>query len=224
MKSSFKRTKKTVLIVVILTLSHLFSPAQEYHGGVNIPSYKEGNKTLREFIAKNLAFPEADKEKGISGTVSVSLLINGTGKVDKIALLRGISESCDTEALRVARLLNNWQPAMNWGKPVKCNVILPIEFKNDRFRKDDPYILSGTVTDIGSGKPIEGALILIKGTSIGTMSDQDGKYNLEIPGGKNSLTVSAIGYELKDEPLANNRTINIELNKGYCVINLNEDK
>ena len=39
--------------------------------------------------------------------------------------------------------------------------------------------LSGTITDQQTGEAIIGALVSLEGTSLGAISDFDGKYNLE---------------------------------------------
>lgn len=53
--------------------------------------------------------------------------------------------------------------------------------------------VSGTVTDEQSN-PIPGANILIKGTTIGTSTDADGKFSLAVPDASAVLVVSFIGY------------------------------
>lgn len=49
--------------------------------------------------------------------------------------------------------------------------------------------LSGVITD-DSGEPSIGATVALKGTSIGTVSDFEGKYNLEIPEGLQTVVFS----------------------------------
>lgn len=54
--------------------------------------------------------------------------------------------------------------------------------------------ISGTVTD-EQGNSIPGANILIKGTSIGTISDMNGNFEILVPSNQNILQVSFIGYK-----------------------------
>ena len=53
-------------------------------------------------------------------------------------------------------------------------------------------MVQGTVYD-ELGEPVIGASVQIPGTKIGTVTDLDGNYKVEIPAGK-KLTVSYIGY------------------------------
>ena len=52
--------------------------------------------------------------------------------------------------------------------------------------------ISGTIVDL-SGQPVIGASVVIPGTTTGTVTNLDGKYELSVPTGTN-LTVSCIGF------------------------------
>lgn len=73
-------------------------------------------------------------------------------------------------------------------------------------------IVKGTVVD-PDGEPIIGANIVIKGASVGTITDMDGNFSLDVPKGA-VLVVSYIGYS--------NYEIKIE-NQKSLVISLKED-
>lgn len=66
-------------------------------------------------------------------------------------------------------------------------------------------VVSGTVTD-EQGEPLIGANVLVKNSSVGTITDYDGGFELRVPSTDTALTVSYIGYESKDVPL-NGRTV-----------------
>ena len=56
--------------------------------------------------------------------------------------------------------------------------------------------VKGKIIDINSQLPLVGANIVIKSTSIGTISDDDGYFSIEyIPNGNYSISVSYIGYK-----------------------------
>jgi Ca-activated chloride channel family protein len=55
--------------------------------------------------------------------------------------------------------------------------------------------IKGHVTDINTGDPIAGASVQIIGTTMGAMTDPDGRYTIAlVPSGAYTLNVSAIGY------------------------------
>lgn len=47
-------------------------------------------------------------------------------------------------------------------------------------------------------KPISGASITVKGTSLGTFTDNNGAFSLTVPVGKSTLVVSSVGFEAKE--------------------------
>lgn len=69
--------------------------------------------------------------------------------------------------------------------------------------------ITGIVTD-NLGEPIIGANITIKGTTIGTVTDIDGNFSLEVPASA-TITISYIGYLTKDIPVGNNSRIAVKL-------------
>ena len=62
------------------------------------------------------------------------------------------------------------------------------------------YVLKGVVLDHQTNDPIIGAAILVTGTGVGTSTDIDGNYQLEVPEGSKSIEISYIGYEKKVMP------------------------
>jgi iron complex outermembrane receptor protein len=71
--------------------------------------------------------------------------------------------------------------------------------------------ISGTVTDAENGSPLPGANITIKGTSIGTATDVDGKYKLSVPSNASALVVSSIGYTTQEVAVGVSNVIDIKL-------------
>ena len=57
--------------------------------------------------------------------------------------------------------------------------------------------LTGTLLDEQS-QPVVGANVVIKGTTRGTTSDASGNFQLSVPDGNTTLTVSSVGYTAKD--------------------------
>jgi hypothetical protein len=68
--------------------------------------------------------------------------------------------------------------------------------------------VSGVVSD--SENVLPGATVVVKGTTIGTTTDFDGKYSLTIPNGARELEFSFLGFQKKIVPI-NNAIMNIVL-------------
>jgi len=71
--------------------------------------------------------------------------------------------------------------------------------------------VSGTIYDGSDKTPLPGATVMIKGTSIGTVTDMNGYYNLTVPQNGGTLQVSYIGYKSTDIPIRQSKIdINLE--------------
>ena len=70
-------------------------------------------------------------------------------------------------------------------------------------------VVTGQILD-ELGEPMIGVSVLVKGTTVGTITDFDGNYTLEVPSGKNILEISYIGYKTKEITIGNNSLINIK--------------
>ena len=72
--------------------------------------------------------------------------------------------------------------------------------------------ITGTVTD-ENGNPIIGASIIIKGTGMGTVTDYEGHYKIEVPDNA-VLKFSYIGFDNKELSIGQNSTVNVQLTEN----------
>jgi TonB-linked SusC/RagA family outer membrane protein len=72
--------------------------------------------------------------------------------------------------------------------------------------------ISGKVND-SAGDPIPGVTVVAKGTTVGTVTDMDGKFAISIPAEAKTLIFSFIGYETQEVPVGTQSTFNIKLNE-----------
>lgn len=71
--------------------------------------------------------------------------------------------------------------------------------------------VSGTVTD-ETGGPLPGVVVMLRGTSEGTVTDADGRYSFQIPeGGDNVLEFSCLGMETVEMPVGGRAVINVSM-------------
>lgn len=79
----------------------------------------------------------------------------------------------------------------------------------------DEKLITGKVTD-SSGDALPGASILVKGTSIGVISDLEGEFQVTIPDGVSDpvLVFSFIGFENQEIEVGNQSTINVVLSEN----------
>lgn len=71
--------------------------------------------------------------------------------------------------------------------------------------------ITGKVTDGESGEPLPGVNVLVKNTTIGTVTDVNGNYSLNVPDEAATLVFSSVGYNTKEVQIAGRSTINVQM-------------
>ncbi|NJO67929.1 MAG: SusC/RagA family TonB-linked outer membrane protein [Bacteroidetes bacterium] len=71
--------------------------------------------------------------------------------------------------------------------------------------------ITGTVTDADTGEPLVGVNIIIEGTTLGVITDADGKYSFEVPSQSVVLVFTYIGYNSIKIPYAGQATLDVRL-------------
>ena len=70
--------------------------------------------------------------------------------------------------------------------------------------------ITGTVTSADDGGSIPGVSVSVKGTTLGTITDLDGKYVIKVPQDAKTLVFSFVGMQAKEAAITGN-TINVEM-------------
>ncbi|MBK7869905.1 MAG: carboxypeptidase-like regulatory domain-containing protein [Saprospiraceae bacterium] len=76
--------------------------------------------------------------------------------------------------------------------------------------------INGSVID-QLGEPLIGASILVKGTTVGTATDIDGKFTLEVPEGGTMLVISYTGYGTREVAIGASNDVLITLSEGITL-------
>lgn len=71
--------------------------------------------------------------------------------------------------------------------------------------------ISGTVTDTQTQTPLPGTAVVIKGTSNGTMTDENGKYSIQISSDNDVLVFTFIGMQPVSQIVGNRTVINVDM-------------
>ncbi|MFA0960989.1 mucoidy inhibitor MuiA family protein [Roseivirga sp. BDSF3-8] len=69
--------------------------------------------------------------------------------------------------------------------------------------------VSGIVVD-SNGEPLPGVTVMVPSTSIGTVTDVEGRYSLQVPQGSNNLAYSFVGMQSVTHPIDGN-LINVKM-------------
>jgi TonB-linked SusC/RagA family outer membrane protein len=72
-------------------------------------------------------------------------------------------------------------------------------------------VITGTVISEEDGLGLPGATVLVKGTTVGTTTDLDGNYSINVPAGSDVLIFSFVGLKTAEETIGNRSVVNITL-------------
>ncbi|MDR2955408.1 MAG: energy transducer TonB [Prevotella sp.] len=95
---------------------------------VKMPIFEGGEERLITYISTFLRYPDDAVKDSIQGRVLVEFMITKTGKVTNAKVLKGISPSCNKEAVRVVSSMPDWIPGEYKGEPVNVIFKIPILF------------------------------------------------------------------------------------------------
>jgi len=88
----------------------------------------EGYVDARDYLLKNLKYPEEAYKQGIQGRVFVSFVVGRDGNVKNVKVVRGVHELLDEEAKRVVETMPSWIPGKQKGLPVNVAFTFPLIF------------------------------------------------------------------------------------------------
>ncbi|MBK8881986.1 MAG: carboxypeptidase-like regulatory domain-containing protein [Bacteroidales bacterium] len=82
---------------------------------------------------------------------------------------------------------------------------------NDEGSAPQQVKVTGTITDATTQEPLVGVNVVLEGTTIGVMTDLNGKYSLSVPNLSGTLQISYIGYVAQNIPINGMTNINVSL-------------
>ena len=71
--------------------------------------------------------------------------------------------------------------------------------------------VSGTVTDRDDGGALPGVNVVVKGTTVGTVTNIEGNYSLSVPDDASTLVFSSVGYTAQEIEIGNQATISVSM-------------
>jgi len=96
-----------------------------------------------------------------------------------------------------------------WGILSPCTMVQADEV--NPYTDDLKAVITGTVTDAESGEPLPGATVLVEGTNVGAVTDEQGQYRIDAPDTAAILIFSYVGYTRVEVEINNRTVIDISL-------------
>ncbi|MDD2961232.1 MAG: TonB-dependent receptor [Muribaculaceae bacterium] len=96
-------------------------------------------------------------------------------------------------------------------------LILAITFPSFLFAQKGASVVTGIVVD-ESSSPLLGVTVMVQGTSVGTSTDFEGNFSVNVPSGASKIEFSYIGYEKQIVTIPSTRRIKVTMNPDTKVI------
>lgn len=95
-----------------------------------MPSFMGGDlMTFRNWVMKNIKYPQIAQENNITGRVLLSFVIEKNGSLTNIKVLQTPDSSLSDEAIRILKTSPKWVPGKQRNQTVRVMYNLPIEFR-----------------------------------------------------------------------------------------------
>jgi len=94
-----------------------------------MPEFPGGDAALLKFVASNIKYPVICAELGIQGRVYIAFVVNKNGSVSDVKVVRSPDANLSAEALRVVKMMPQWTPGKQGGKPVNVSYNIPVSFR-----------------------------------------------------------------------------------------------
>lgn len=96
-----------------------------------MPSFPGGQSAMVNYLQQNLVYPQESLKNGVKGKVWVSFVVDKTGEVRSVEVIKGVNTELDNEARRLISNMPDWNPGKQRGKYVSVKQSIPINFSLD---------------------------------------------------------------------------------------------
>ena len=94
-----------------------------------MPQFPGGEQALMKYLSSHINYPPMAAENNVQGKVIVQFVVDKTGKVGEVKVVRSVDKDLDKEAVRVCKSLPKFTPGRQNGQPVSVWYTLPVQFK-----------------------------------------------------------------------------------------------
>ena len=105
------------------------TPAEVFRSVEQMPQFPGGEAALMKFLQSHINYPPMAAENNVQGRVVVQFVIDKTGRVGEVNVVRSVDKDLDKEAVRVCKSLPKFTPGRQNGQPVSVWYTLPVTFK-----------------------------------------------------------------------------------------------
>ena len=94
-----------------------------------MPQFPGGDAELMRYLQSHMNYPPMAAENNVQGRVVVQFVVDKTGRVGEVKVVRSVDRDLDKEAVRVCKSLPKFTPGRQNGQAVAVWYTLPVTFK-----------------------------------------------------------------------------------------------
>nr|WP_294790509.1 energy transducer TonB [uncultured Mucilaginibacter sp.] len=92
------------------------------------PEFKGGVNAFTKFLEKNISYPANERQNNIQGKVFITFTVDKQGNLVDMFIANNPNDALSAEAMRVLKRSPPWSPGIQYGRPVKVQYTVPINF------------------------------------------------------------------------------------------------
>ena len=107
-----------------------YDGVMEYDNAKYPPEYPGGNEGLMKFLSENIKYPKSAEKNGVQGTVVLQFVVEKSGAISNVKVVRSVDKALDNEAVRVVKRMKHFIPGYDQDHAaVRVLYTLPVKFK-----------------------------------------------------------------------------------------------
>ncbi len=192
-------------LILIMRLSFLIF----FIGTIQLSASVYSEKTTLDIELKNASMKKLFTE--IKEQSEFTFVFN----VNDIEALKKVD--CNFQGSTIEEVLDHCFEKTNLSYEVRDKVVIIVPKKSSVVITDKPVeppfqqrTITGSVTN-ADGEPVPGVSIIVHGTIIGTITDVNGNYSLDLPGDARILVFTFLGMKTVEETLGDRSTVDVIL-------------
>jgi len=123
--------KRYIFVAALLSAFYTGSYGQTKDAVVDkFASFPQGADKFFQYIKNEVKYPADAKKDSLTGEVHVEFIVAKSGAIvpESIKIVRGLSASCDAEAIRVIKKAPIWTPASTKTETIDQKITFPVTF------------------------------------------------------------------------------------------------
>ena len=200
-----------LFLIEMLTIFQWFNPVVWF--------YEKSLKEIHEYLADK-AVLSAGENQGKYQAILINQVLGGpvfifTNQFNQSLIKKRITMMNKLRTSKLARLKALFV--------VPALALLSAAFANPGINSqisdsERQITVTGHVTEKSTGEDMPGSVVIIKGTTSGTVTDNQGNYSINVLDNNAILVFSFVGYKTEEIPVGTNTKINVELEREALAI------